>query len=94
MLLLKVLALIVVCVSSFPVNSEELSVDPSVAVVTQYTDNVRMSAITEEDSTGYTVQPRVNLIAKEGELWNTSLEAAYRGVRFSGIDDADSDNYF
>jgi len=59
----------------------------------EYNDNIRRVVVNEEDTAGYTLEPRFILEGQEN-TWNTKLDTKFRGVRYFDVSYADSDNVF
>ena len=79
-----------------PAYSAELTAEPSISFRGQYDDNVRK--LPDENnpvsSTAYKVEPRIKFAANEQGLWDMSVNARGRLIRYQDIEDSDSDNVF
>ncbi|HEY9050809.1 MAG TPA: hypothetical protein VIQ03_04650 [Gammaproteobacteria bacterium] len=69
----------------------EWKAEPSVSMNISQNDNIHMSSTNEESATGYTLAPGLSLSGQEIN-WNVLLDANLRAVRYSGVEDVDSNN--
>ena len=93
-LILNVLIISVLAVGA--AQSAEWKLEPSVSVSTQYNDNVgmRTEANNPVSSTGYTLDPKINIVAEEQYLWNMSLSTRAKFTRYQDIQNSDSNNIY
>jgi len=78
------------------VNAVEWKTEPTISMDMQYNDNVRMRVDNDnpEGSTGFIFEPRVKLAGIEQHVWDVSIDALGRIIRFQDIEDSDSENVF
>jgi len=77
-------------------QSAEWKLEPSVGISTQYNDNVgmRTEANNPVGSSGYTLDPKINIVAEEQNLWDMSLSTRAKFTRYQDIENADSNNVY
>jgi len=77
-------------------QSAEWKLEPSVGMSTQYNDNVgmRTEANNPVGSTGYTLDPKINIVAEEQHLWDMSLSTRAKFTRYQDIENSDSNNVY
>jgi len=78
------------------IQAAEWKLEPSASVRAQYNDNVGMRS--EDDnpisSTGYTLDPKINLSIEEQNLWDVSLKTRGKFTRYQDLENAGSNNVF
>jgi len=77
-------------------QSAEWKLEPSVGMSTQYNDNVGMRTEVNNPvgSTGYTLDPKIKIVAEEQYLWDMSLSTRAKFTRYQDLQNADSDNIY
>jgi len=77
-------------------QSAEWMLEPSVGMSTQYNDNVGMRTEVNNPvgSTGYTLDPKINIVAEEQYLWDMSLSARTKFTRYQDIQNSDTNNVY
>ena len=78
------------------VQAAEWKLEPSVGMSTQYNDNVgmRTEANNPVGSTGYILDPKINIVAEEQYLWDMSLSTRAKFTRYQDIENSDSNNIY
>jgi len=93
-LILNVLTISLLTASA--VQAAEWKLEPSVGISTQYNDNVGMRTEVNNPigSTGYTLDPKINIVAEEQNLWDMSLSTRAKFTRYQDIQNSDSNNIY
>ncbi len=94
MLFFRIIIFSLLSIFSLQTHSAEWLAEPAVILKAQYNDNVRNARTNEESAAGYTLEPKLVISGEEKDIWNIKLDTKLRAVRYSGIDNADSDNVF
>jgi len=93
-LILNVLIISVLAVGV--ARSAEWKLEPSVGITTKYNDNVGMRTELNNpiSSTGYTLDPKINIAAEEQYLWDMSLSTRVKLTRYQDIENSDSNSIY
>ena len=94
MFYLKVSLLVLIGLVSFQSYAAEWSIDPAVSLKASYNDNIRFSSTKKLGTTGYTLEPRMNVTGVEQGVWSMQAATTVKSVRYNSIEGADSDSVF
>ncbi|MDH5573529.1 MAG: hypothetical protein OEY89_17325 [Gammaproteobacteria bacterium] len=90
---LKIRLVLVMFLYSATSSAAEWLIEPALGLKTQYDDNIYLRAANEVDASAVIVDPSITFEGKE-EIWNLRFDSRLRSIKYSGVDDADSNNLF